>query len=132
MDQETVMRASFIEKQLGEIDQHIELLDSQIIDLSALRENLTIFSESKEKEILSSFGRGIFLKAQLQEKIMFVEVGSGIVVKKTPEQTLEVVENQLGKLEEARLQIGAQREMYYSELYSIIQKVEETKNKDKK
>ena len=63
---------------------------------------------------------------------MFVEVGSGIVVKKTPEQTLEVVENQLGKLEEARLQIGAQRERYYSELYSIIQKVEETKNKDKK
>src|SRR3989344_6886921 len=104
MDQETMLKASFLERQTQELEQYLEFIDSQINELELFKENLAVLSKSEEKEILSSLGKGVFLKGNMTEKKLFVEVGSGVVLRKTPKETQETISLQVKRLKELRIQ----------------------------
>ena len=120
MDQELIMQASMIERQMQEAQQNVEFLEKEILDLRQFQENLNFFDKTEGKDILASLGKGVYAKSQLVDKRLFVEVGSGIIVRKTPEEASKVVEEQLKKLMQGRIHFITKIEELQSELQNMI------------
>ena len=119
-----MLKASFLERQSHELEQYLEFIDSQISELEIFNENLGVLSKSEEKEILSSLGKGVFVKGNMNEKKLFVEVGSGVVLRKTPEETQETISLQIKRLKELRIQGLSQLDSTRSQLSDIIEEIE--------
>ncbi len=121
MDQETIMHFSAVEQEARELEDNLQLIATQIAELDNFRESLEFLIKSKEKEILSSLGKRVYIKSKIEDKEkLFIEIGAGVVVKKTPEETIRIVKEQIIRLQEARVQISAQLEIYQRELESFI------------
>ena len=71
----------------------------------------------------------MYLKTTLAHKDILIEVGAGVVVKKTPEQALEIIESQVKKLHEVRSHVLAQKEMCMHALRQTIETLETDSHK---
>tara|TARA_Y100000310_G_scaffold345075_2_gene461621 strand:- start:1171 stop:1563 length:393 start_codon:yes stop_codon:yes gene_type:complete len=129
MDQELMMHASMLEKQSQEIEQNLEIIDTQILELEKFQQNIEFFSKSEEKQSISSLGRGVFVKTSLENKDLFVDVGSGIIIKKTPEQTQKTIKTQIENIQQARVQLLAQLEATRSQFQALLQQIETSEKK---
>lgn len=76
------------------LENNLEIISQQITELKELEKNLQRLNKEKEKEMLASFGKGIFIKTSLLDKELFVDVGVGVIVKKSISQVNEVIEEQ--------------------------------------
>ena len=124
MDQENLLHASMLEKQSQEIQGNIQLVEREILELEQFSTDLDFISKSKEKEIISSMGKGIHLKAKLENNSLFVEVGAKIIVKKTPEETKKIIELQVKALKEARINLFSQLEISNANLSNLILEIQ--------
>ncbi len=127
--QEIYFKASYLEKQSQELQQSIDFLEQEIFELENFNKNLSLMANLKEREIIASIGKGVHIKAILPENknsgpVLFVEIGSGVVVKKTPQETGEIVEKQVNKLREARLSMLQKLQIYQSGLSSLLSEIE--------
>lgn len=121
VDQNLLMKASQLHQQSEEFDNQMSFINQQILELNEFAKTLNALLASEEKEMLSSVGKGVYLKTSLISKELFVEVGSGVVVKKTPQQTLEVIKQQIEKFNEMKSQIQSQNELILRELRDAMQ-----------
>ena len=118
------MEIAVIEQQARELEGNLQLVENQILELESFKENLNLIVKSKEKEMLASLGKRVFVKTSIEDKDkLFVDVGAGVIIKKTPEETIKVVSNQILRLQEARLQISAQLEIYHKHLEEFIKSI---------
>ena len=124
MDEETILRISKIEERARELEDNIQLIDNQLNELEIFRYTLESVVKSKEKEILSSLGKRVYLKAKIEYKeSLFVEVGAGVVVRKTPEETLKITKEQIERLQEVRGNIFLRLQSYHVELQDFINSI---------
>ena len=125
MNEQEIFQASKLERKHQELEQNLQLIENQIQELEQFKEDIEFLIKSEKKESLSSIGKGVFIRSRIEDKKdLFVEVGTGIVVKKTPEQTQKVVENQIKRLKETRIQIISQLEIYHYSLQELISKIQ--------
>jgi prefoldin alpha subunit len=124
MDIEMLMHADALQKQIQEMQEHLGIINQQIAELEEFRESLSSLENSEGKEILSSLGKGVHLKTSIKEDKLFVEVGTGILVRKTPKETAEVIREQLKKLIELKLQFSAQMEQNQLSLQTLVAQIE--------
>lgn len=125
MDAESVFQASLLERQANELEQNLQLVEAQINQLEEFKKSLEFLIKSKDNEILASFGRGVYVKSTLKDKEkLFVEVGAGIMVKKTPEETKLIIESQISRLKQARMQIISQIEMTQEQLEEFLSEID--------
>ena len=126
MDKERIMQIATIEREARELEQSLEIIDSQIWELENFRITLKSIVDSKEDEVLAPIGSRVYLKSMIKDKkSLFVEVGAGVVIKKTPEETLNTVGEQIMNLKEARLNISSNLEELQDEMKKFIIEVEE-------
>ena len=124
MDQAEIMQIALVERQAQELEGHLQIVDSQIIELDSFMKTLEELISTKEKEMLSSLGKRVYIKTKIEDaEKLFVEVGAGIVVKKTPHETLDVVKAQIKRLKEVRMEISGQLQFYHKELEDFLKKV---------
>jgi prefoldin alpha subunit len=129
-NQELLMHAQLIEKKSQELNSNFEMIEKQILELNEFSSQLETLANSKEKEILSSLGKGVHIKADLQnQKELFVEVGSGVIVKKTPQETQKIIQEQLKKLNEAKLQVKSGIEECNQQMLSLFAEIQKLKAK---
>ena len=128
-EQESMLRASLLERQSQEIAEKIDYLSQQIADLSEFSKNIGLFAKSSQegKEAFSSLGRGVYVKSILDDNNLFVNVGSGVVVKKTPEETKKIIDGQLSSFHEAKLRLTAQMEIYNQLLSQAVSEFQKNK-----
>jgi prefoldin alpha subunit len=107
-----MMRASLIERHLQELNNRIDYVSQQISELEEFKNNLKFLKDAKNKEMLASLGKGIYLKSSCQDDNFFVNVGAGVVVKKTPKETAEIITSQIKNLHEAKTSLLASLEVY--------------------
>lgn len=117
--QEIAFEASQLHQQSQELENNLEVVSEQITELSEFS-NLLDSLISKPKDILSPIGKGVYLPCTPKDNKLFVEVGSGIVVKKTPEETKSVVSNQLERLKQAQGLMSNQLDFNTQRLKEII------------
>jgi prefoldin alpha subunit len=129
MDQQAIMQATMLEQQSREIEQNLELVETQITELNQMLETLFSLDKSNENSLYSSLGKGIFLKTALEDKKLLVQVGAGIAVKKTPQEARKTIEEQITRFQEAKTHLSSQRELVHNQLHYLIKEIENQKTK---
>jgi len=110
--QELAFKASLIEQHMQELAERLEYISHQLSELEGFSKNMEFMKDAKSKEMFASLGRGIYAKSSLEDNNLFVNVGAGIIVKKTPEETLKIIEQQIKNFHEAKVSLMAQLEIY--------------------
>ena len=129
MDQELLLKASMLEKQINELGGNLEIVNQQLSELIQFQESIKSFQESNSKEMFSTIGKGVHLKTLLVEKEFLVEVGAKVLVKKTPEETIKVIEEQINRLNELKYSLSSQLDNHMFALNDLIKKIEKSQNK---
>lgn len=126
--QEILQRAITLKEESEEIERQLQFVSEQVEDLAKFKEGLSELSGG-EKEILASIGRGVHVKAErkLDEKL-FVEVGAGVVVKKSPDEISKIIDGQIKKFQEARLQLSAKLQEHANEFRKMLKEIEKVRN----
>jgi prefoldin alpha subunit len=96
--QECFMRVQMLGQEAEKIEQQLQVIDQQITELSSIKDSLETLKKDNNKEILANLGKGIFVRADIKEKDLFVNIGGSIVVKKSMDETIEVITNQNERL----------------------------------
>ncbi len=115
-----LIRLSLLEQESNKIEEQIGLINQQIAELEVLKLSLEKLDKTKEKEILAPFGKGIFFKAEIKEKELFVNIGANVVVKKKPKETTEIVQRQIKQLEELKKSLMKNIEDIRIQLESLV------------
>ena len=125
---ELIQTASALHQQSQELEEKLGFIQNQISELEEFTNSLNSIISTKETSMLSSLGKGVFVKTNLEEKKLFVEVGSGIIVRKTPEETKEVIQNQIKRLLQLKVQLSSQLDSLQSQLRIMIEQIENSQN----
>jgi len=134
MNSEEIQQVALLERQVNETEQHMQFMLGQIQELEVFESQLSHFQSSKnkkEEKILASLGKGIYTPANLTDGKLFVEVGAGVIVRKTPEQVAEIIKQQISRLRESQQYLENQLSFYSEAMQNLILKIE-SENKVKK
>ncbi|MEK6855148.1 MAG: prefoldin subunit alpha [Nanoarchaeota archaeon] len=127
MEDDIVYRAAMLQQQSEEIESRLQFVNEQIQELEQFSGDLRVLDKNDNKEILASLGKGVYAKSELKDKKLFVQVGAGVVIKKSINETVEVIGEQIKRFEEARVQLKMQLESYAQELKRMVAEVEKIK-----
>ena len=124
MDQAELMQIALVERQARELEGHLEIVSNQIIELEDFIGTIEALISSKERDMLASLGKRVFVKTRADDfDKLFVEVGAGVIVKKTPKETADIIKEQIKRFKEARIEISGQLQMHHMELENFMNKV---------
>lgn len=112
-----------LNKQSQENEERLKIVEQQIAELQGFEKNLGELETNKNKEVLASLGKGVFIKADLREEDLFVEVGSGILVKKSLGDSKKIAEQQNKKLLEMKTQLISENESISEKMKKALEKI---------
>jgi len=118
-----MMKAQQFDNRIKELHENLEFIDSQVSELDLFKSSIADFSKFEGNEIISSIGKGVHIPAEIKSKELLLEVGAGIVLKKTPEQALSIIDSQISRIKEARINILSEIDFCQTEFQSIIKKL---------
>jgi len=125
-EQEKIMQLTRIERESEELEANLQFIDSQILELETINITLLELTSSKTNEIISFLGGRIFVKANIEEKDkLFVDVGSGVIVRKSPVETINIIASQLLKLKDAKAQIEFQLNSYQNHIRRLYEEAQQ-------
>ncbi len=131
MQEALLQRAIELRQKSEEVEQQLNFVTEQIVDLENFSKSLDEIENSKENEMLAPLGRGVYTKVLRQkDQKLFVEVGAGVLVRKTPREAQEIIDDQLKKFIEARLHLSAQLQDYASQFREMLMQVKALKSKN--
>jgi len=122
--QELVMKLQQGYGQSREIEEQLNIIEEQLVQLEEFKRNLNDLDKTKENEILASLGKGVFIKSDIKDKKLYVDVGSNVFVRKSPIMAIETVDEQLKRLGEMKIQLSTQIESIHLDLQGIIGDIE--------
>jgi prefoldin alpha subunit len=124
MNEELISRFQYASGHSEELANQQKVVDTQISELTEFRVSLDAFEKSEGGEMLASLGKGVFVKTDIKDKKLFVEVGAGYLVRKTPAEALEIIDGQISRLGEIKMQIDESVESVNAELQGILREAE--------
>jgi len=130
MNQELMIKAQSLERESQQAEETLKFVDEKIAEMENFSRTLNDFNNSKDNSTLSSLGNGVFARTELKDKELFVNVGAGILVKKTPQQAQETIKSQIKALTEARMQIMARLEQCTSAFMQLMAEMEKEKTQN--
>lgn len=123
--QEYLIRLGELQQEAERIGQENQNVERQINELRLLKINLESFSESKNENALVSLGNGIYTKAELKGKELWVNIGSNTVVKKSVQETGKLIDDQVIKLENFKEQLGKEMVSLNMQLNALVESAQQ-------
>ena len=120
-----VYKLAIIEQQVQQIQQQLQAVEQGIVDLNSLNFELDELVGSKEKDILSPIGRGIFTHTKLVSEDLIVNVGKGCLVKKSIPETKELIKRQIENLDKVRRELNENLDDVGVEFEKVIQEADQ-------
>jgi len=117
--QEEILKLQILENQVNQYEEQLKIIEQQIGELDLIKKDLEYLENTKENEIFSEFGKGIYIKSVVKKEIM-VDVGSKILVPKTFGEIKEVIENQISKFNTIKPEISRHIDAINKELDNIM------------
>lgn len=117
-EKELQHKFQMFEQQIQLIQQQLQSVEQAIQEISLL--SLGFDEIKKDKEIMAPLGRGIFTKAKLISEDLIVDIGGGNYVKKSIEDTKELIQEQVKKLEKVREELNLELEKINQELTNVF------------
>ena len=118
--QEYLLKLQLLEQQASQFGEQLKIIDQQIEELFQLKENMSKLEVTKEKEIYSEIGKGIYMKAQIDKKELLIDVGNKVFVPKTFKDIRELVDSQVIKFDHVKDEISNRISEINNELDSIV------------
>ena len=122
-NEDYLIRMSLMQQEGEKLAEQLQFINQQIAEFEVLKLSLENLKKSKGKEILADLGKGIFIKSKIEEEKLFVNVGEGVVVKKTKEETIKIIDKQINQLENLKRDLMKEIEKINSELEEIAIKL---------
>jgi prefoldin alpha subunit len=130
-NRELLFKFSMFEQQIQQLQQQLSAIEQGIFEMASINSSLDELVGAKDKEIFSPLGRGIFAKAKLLSEELLVDIGSKNFVKKSVPETKELIQEQIGKLEEVKNELNAELDKIGEELTKTMQEAQEKEVKEK-
>lgn len=124
MNQQLLQETALLEQYTRQLEEHDALLTQQITELEQFHAHLATFSKEQPKRILASLGKGVYVKSYIAEKILFVEAGAGVIVRKSAAEVAAVVSGQLEKLRASQLKLTTQIGLCMQRLQELMAELE--------
>jgi len=105
-----------MQQQIQQLGQQLDAVEQGIIEMTSLNIGLNDLVGGKNKEIMAPVGRGIFAQAKLLSDELLVDIGEGKLVKKSIPDTQKLIEEQVQKLGQAKIELNNAMEQINEEL----------------
>jgi len=128
--EEYIMQLAALEQEANKFQEQMQMLDTQVTEIQAIQASLHELDESKEKTIYANLGKNIFIKTEVMDKNLLVDVGNKTFLKKSIPDTLKVVEEQLSKIGDAKCQIIEKLQGLQNQMESIVAEAEKVVEKE--
>ena len=126
--EEILYNAIDLRKRSEEIERNLQFVNEQVAELEGFEKGLEFLQNEEEKEILAPLGKGVFVKVEKRKsEKLFVDVGAGVLVRKTPEETRKVILEQMRKFKEAKIQLTTELEGFAAQFREMMEEVEKLK-----
>lgn len=124
-NQKTILKISMLEQQAQQIHQQLEIVEKTIVEMESLEKGLEEIVGKRDKEILASLGKGIFIKSKILSEELFVDIGGGNVIKKTIPETKELIREQIEKLKNIKTELESSLINIEKESLEILEEARE-------
>ena len=114
--QQLMLKFQMFEQQIRSLQQQLQAIEHAIVDLGSLNLGLDDLKGKLGEEIRAPLGRGIFVNAKLISEELLVDIGNKNYVKKSIDETKELMKNQILKLEEVRDELNSEMEKINDDL----------------
>jgi len=116
--------------QINQIQQQFVLVQNKINELNSLKENIGNFSKIKEgSESYVSLGLNVFTKAKLIEpKEFLISIGSDILIPKTIEETLKLIDFQIDEMHQITVELENQINVFDLKAQELQKDISESSN----
>ena len=130
--QEYLIKLQMLEQQASQFGEQLRAIDQQTSELNNLKRDLKKLDESKEKDMFSEIGKGIYIKASLEKKEMLVDVGNKVLVPKSPKEIHGIVDSQIKKFDDVKIEISRYIDQINEEVNNLIMEVNKPEKKSEK
>lgn len=114
MHKDLQFKFQMFEQQIQMIYQQLQSVEQAMQDISEL--SIGLDEIKKDKEIMAPLGRGIFVKAKTISEDLLVDIGEKNYVKKTIQETKDLIQEQVEKLEKVKEELNCGLEKINQEL----------------
>jgi len=128
MEKKDIVEFQMLNAELEQLHGFLQSLDEQVVHVNKLVEDLAQFAKQKPgDEVFFPIANGIFVKGILSDtQELQVNVGQGVVVPRSIEQTQELIKEQADNLVEQQSAAAKRQE----ELYARMEELEKKVSKD--
>jgi prefoldin alpha subunit len=125
ISKQQMFEAELLRQELDRIEQELQGLATQRTEASALREALsTLLSIEEGADILVPVANGIFIPAKASgEKLLRVNVGQGVVVKKTIPEAQQMIDGQLQEMQALESELDTRYDRALTRLSALEQRL---------
>lgn len=104
---EKYFELQILEQQLKQVSQQLISLNSQVLELQRIEDNLSDVARTKnDTEILVALGGGVFSKAELKDNhTVLMNVGANVVVEKDIPSSVEMIKHQVSQIKDVAKQM---------------------------
>ncbi len=121
--QQYLMQLNMLQERGNQLEEQVQQVNSQIKQFEDLKKSLEEIDDVDENhEMLAPVGRGIYFLSKIQNKKLFVNVGSNIVLRKKPEQAKKIVDKQVEQLKKIKNNLLEEIEKLNQQLRQVIEK----------
>lgn len=131
--QSLVSQVRILEAYLNEISTRENLTGRAIIESRASLEAVKTLASAPSNDVLLPIGAGVLLSSAIAKPDkLFIDIGAGAVVAKTPEETIALVEQRIKELETALENLQRQKAQVENQLASYRAAVNDIVEKARK
>ena len=124
MDNELLESFYQAQEQSRDIEEKLQIVEQQISELQNFKISLDELEKNKNREILASLGKGVYIKSDIKDEKLFVDVGSGVLIRKSLDKTKDIIEEQTKRINEMKMQLTAEKETISENMKNIIEEIE--------
>jgi prefoldin alpha subunit len=102
---------------MSELNYYQDLLnqvEKSLLNLKKTKQDLEAFKEETEKTVLAPIATGVYVEAELKNKDLYVNIGSGVVTKKSVDEAIAIIDRQEKEVMVDQAKVIEKIEEYYS------------------
>ena len=122
-NQEKVLEFYSLNQKVKQIQEQLELLRDHLQELMVLEGSIKELNEGK-KQVFMPLGGGVFVEAEAKDTSkLLVNVGSNVLVKKTPKDANELVQGQQKEIFQAIISLDSELKESIKELRILQEEI---------
>ncbi len=127
MDKALILQLEEKYSESREIEERLNLVEQQTGELKSFEESLDSLDKSNQDDILAPLGKGVFLPAKIKDKMLFISVGAGIFIRKSPAAAKKIVKEQIEGMASIKEELYGRMEALQREMQDIVGKMDDIK-----